>query len=64
MDERFKRHQLISTRLAMLVAIFIIAGMFYYELFANKVIRWDYTIILTAAAVTKIGSMIYFRIVN
>ncbi|NPE28314.1 hypothetical protein HNV12_10160 [Methanococcoides sp. SA1] len=64
MDERIKRHQLISTRIAMLVAIAIIAGWFYYDLFANKIIRYDYMIVLSAAAVTKIGSMIYFRITN
>ena len=64
MDERFKRHRLISTRLAMLVAIFIIAGWFYYDLFANKVIRYDYMIVLSAAAVTKVSAMIYFRLTN
>ncbi len=64
MDERFKRHQLISTRIAMLVAIILIAGWFYYDLFVNKVIRWDYTVILTTAAVTKVGAMVYFRITN
>ncbi|MBN2282025.1 MAG: hypothetical protein JXQ65_15690 [Candidatus Marinimicrobia bacterium] len=64
MDERFRKHQLISTRIAMLAAIAVISGWFYYDLIANKIIRWDYMVVLLVAAVTKIGSMIYFRITN
>ncbi len=62
MDERTKSHQMISTRIAMIVAALIIAGLFYYNLFIRGIIRYDYMVILGAAAFTKISMMIFLRI--
>jgi hypothetical protein len=64
MDERFKLHQLRSTRFAMLVTILALAVIFYYELIAVKSVRWDIFTVLSIAAVAKISALIYYKIIN
>ena len=64
MDERFKLHQYKSTRLAIFANVAVLAFVFYYELIANKVTRWDIFILLSITAVVKIVAMIIYRITN
>lgn len=63
-DERFVMHRYYSTRIAMIVGVFLLAGWLMYENFFNGVLRWDLFIILMAIAVTKVVAMIYFRITH
>ena len=64
MDERFTMHRFFSTRIAVLVGTLVMGGWFYYELFKNGIIKWDFVIVLTVMAVSKIGAMIYYRFTN
>ncbi len=64
MDERFKLHQYKSTRLAIFANIAVLAFVFYYELIANKITRWDIFIVLSITAVVKIMAMIFYRVTN
>ena len=61
MDERFFLHRYKSTSHAAMVGALGMGGLFLYELFVNKVIRWDLQIILTAMALTKIVFMVHYR---
>lgn len=60
-DERFITHRYYSSRMALLVGIVMMAGWFYYEMFANDVMRVDLMVIMTVMALTKVLSMLYFR---
>ncbi|MFP4549062.1 MAG: hypothetical protein ACLFQM_13095 [Fidelibacterota bacterium] len=64
MDERFKLHQYKSTRLAIFANIAVLAFVFYYELIANKITRWDIFIVLSITAAVKIMAMIFYRVTN
>ena len=64
MDERFKLHRFYSTRIAVLIGAVLMGGWFYYDLFVNGTIRWDFFVVLSAMAVSKIAAMIYYRYTN
>jgi len=40
----------------------VTAVWFEYDLLVNEQIRWDLFIILSASALAKLGSMVYFRL--
>ena len=61
MDERFWQHRYKSTSHAAMVAALVTAALFFYQQFANGVIRFDYLAIMLAMAVTKIAAMLYYR---
>jgi len=63
-DERFVMHRLYSTRLAAVVTAVAMAVWFEYELFVNEVYHWDIFAFLIILAVTKVGSMAYYRLTN
>ena len=64
LDERFITHRYKATRFAMVVAVVLIAALFFYDFIAHRSIRWDLFIILCATAVAKVGAMIYYRRMN
>jgi hypothetical protein len=61
MDERFFLHRYKSSSHAAMVGAAGMGGLFFYDLIANGVIRWDLEIILGAMVVTKLGFLLYFR---
>jgi len=61
-DERFIMHRLQSSRFALIVMVLVTAVWFEYDLLVNEQIRWDLFIILSASALAKLGSMVYFRL--
>jgi hypothetical protein len=61
-DERFIMHRLRSSRFALIVMVVVTAVWFEFELMVNEQIRWDLLIILSASAIAKLGSMIYYRL--
>jgi len=63
-DERFVMHRFKATRLATLVGTALLFGFFTYALVVDKTIRWEYMIVMTAMAVTKMGALFYFRKTN
>ena len=63
-DERFKLHQLKSTRLSAIVTA-VAAGVWVeYQLIFQKRILWDLIVILGIMALTKIIAMFYFKRTN
>ena len=61
-DERFIMHRLRSSRFALIVMVVLTAIWLEYEFFVNDQMRWDLFIILSASAIAKLGSMIYYRL--
>jgi len=61
MDERFFLHRYKSTSHAAMVGAAGLAGLYFYDLFAHHVIRWDLLAILIAMVVTKLAFLIYYR---
>lgn len=63
-DERFVMHRFKATRLATLVGTALMFGFFTYALVTEKIIRWEYLIIMTAMAVTKLAALFVYRRTN
>ncbi len=61
-DERFIMHRYRSSRIALIVMVAMMAVWLEYEYFVNDQMRWDLFIILSASAIVKLGSMIYYRL--
>jgi low affinity Fe/Cu permease len=61
-DERFIMHRYQSSRFALVVMVVTTAVWLEYEFFVNDQMRWDLLIILSASAIAKFGSMIYYRL--
>lgn len=64
MDERYKNHRLRSTSIAAFVTALFVAGWFYYDFFVNDISNWQFVIILTVMAITKLSVMFFYRIKN
>ena len=63
-DERFIMHRYHSSRLALAVGIALLAGWFFYLLYAMDVVRYDLAIIIGAIALTKLIAMVYLRLTH
>lgn len=61
-DERFIMHRLRSSRFALIVMVVITGVWLEYEFFVNDQMRWDLLIILSASAIAKVVSMIFYRL--
>ncbi len=61
-DERFIMHRYYSTRWAVVVGGILMGGWVLYEYYVNRVVRYDFILIMLAMAVTKLGMMVYYRI--
>ncbi len=61
-DERFIMHRLKSSRFSLIVTVVMMGVWFEYDLIVNDQIRWDLLIILSASAIAKLGSMVYYRL--
>ena len=63
-DERFLIHRLKASRFALAIGLIAMFAWFQYELMVNKVIRWDYVVVLGIMAAGKVGAMIFYRRTN
>jgi hypothetical protein len=61
-DERFLMHRLRSTSIGGLSAVVVAAGLFFYQLLAKDIIRWDLFAIIGTAAVVKMSVLAWYRI--
>ena len=61
-DERFIMHRHQSSRVALIVMTLMMVVWFEYELMVNDRIRWDLLIILSVSMVSKLATMIYYRL--
>lgn len=61
-DERFIMHRYQSSRVALIVMVLMTVVWFEYELMVNDRIRWDLMIILSVSMVSKLATMIYYRL--
>jgi hypothetical protein len=64
LDERFITHRFKATRLALMVGVIAIIGIFSVEMMATRTIRWDLLGTLVAMAVTKVCAMLYYQRTN
>lgn len=64
LDERFIVHRYKATRLAMMVGIILMFGLFTCYIVASRVIRWDLFVVICVMAVTKVIAMTYYRRTN
>lgn len=60
-DERFIMHRYLSTRLAVIVGMVMMAVWVNYEYFVNQILRIDLVVIMLVMAVTKVAAMIYLQ---
>jgi hypothetical protein len=63
-DERFIMHRYKATRLSVAVGVILMAGYFFYEFVAHRLIRWDLFVIMASMAVVKVVAMLYLRRTN
>lgn len=63
-DERFYIHRLKSTSLAGVVGGVLMGVWTLIQFYTKDVFRWDLMVILSAMAVVKLGTMLYFRKFN
>jgi hypothetical protein len=61
-DERFVMHRYKSTSHAAVVGAVAMGGWFLYQHYARDTLRLDILVIMLAMAVTKLGSMLYYRL--
>jgi len=61
MDERAILHRYKASRWTLVTGILLMFGFFQYEYIANKIMRWDYLIILGVMAVVKVAVRFYFH---
>jgi hypothetical protein len=64
LDERFETHRFKATRLALTVGMIAMVVLFCFEMFANRVVRWDLLVVLLVVALTKIFAMLYYQRTN
>ena len=64
MDERAVVHRYKASRLSLAVGLLIMLGFFQYDVLWNRIIRWDYLIIITAMFVVKVAARIYYHKTN
>ena len=64
LDERFIMHRFKATRLALMVGMIAMVGVFIFELLGRATIRWDLLGILVVMAVTKLCAMFYYQRMN
>ena len=62
LDERFIAHRHMSSRLALGVAVTLMAGWASYDLMMHDRIHTDLLFILAATAVVKVLAMAWFRL--
>ncbi len=62
LDERFVLHRYKSTSHASVAAALVMGGWYLYELFVNRVIRWDFLIIMGVMALVKTVFLIWYRV--
>lgn len=60
MDERGIIHRYKATRWALIAGLIVMGIWFQYDLFINRVIRWDFLITLTAMMVAKLLARFYY----
>jgi len=61
MDERFFLHRYKSSSHASMVGAAGLGGLYFYDLLAHDVIRYDLGAILLAMVITKLGFMAWYR---
>lgn len=62
LDERFVLHRYKSTSHASVAAALVMGGWYLYELYVNRVIRWDFLIIMGVMALVKTVFLVWYRI--
>jgi hypothetical protein len=61
MDERFLIHRLRSTRLAAIVGVIVMGVLMIYELLVRGSLSWQMLVVISAMAITKWGTMLYYQ---
>jgi hypothetical protein len=64
LDERFFMHRLRSTSIGGLTAVCVAAAIFFYQLLATHVIRWDLFAVVATAAIVKMSVLIFYRLTD
>lgn len=60
-DERFLTHRLRSTSVGGLSAVLLAAAFFFYHLFTQHIVQWEFFAIVATAAVIKMSLLIWYR---
>jgi hypothetical protein len=63
-DERFFMHRLRSTSIGGLAGTLLAAAFFFYYLFVDHSIRWDFFSIVVTVAVVKMSVLIWYRLTD
>jgi len=63
-DERFVMHRYYSTRLAVTVGAIVAGAWIYYDYFIKGILQSELLVVLLVMAVTKIATMIYYRLTH
>ena len=61
-DERFLMHRTRSTSIGGMAATLLTGVLFFYNMFALHLIRWDLFAIVATAAIVKICVLIWYRL--
>jgi len=63
-DERFLMHRLRSSSLGGMAGALLAAGLFFYNLGALHVIKWDYFAIVATMAIVKMSVLAWYRLTD
>ena len=63
-DERFWTHRLRSTSIGGLTAVLLAAAFFFYHLFHDHNIQWEFFAIVATAAVVKMGVLLWYSLTD
>jgi len=63
-DERFLMHRLRSTSVGGIAGALLAGGLFFYNLFALHIIKWDLFAIVATVAIVKISVLIWYRLTD
>lgn len=47
-----------------MITALVLAGWFYYDYFVKDTTNWQFVIILSVMAITKLGVILYYRITD
>jgi hypothetical protein len=61
-DERFFMHRLRSTSIGGLAGVMLAAAFFFYHLFVDHLIQWEFFAIVATVAVVKFSVLIWYRL--
>jgi hypothetical protein len=61
-DERFIMHRLRSTSIGGLAGTLLAATLFFYHLFVDHLIKWEFFAIVATVAVVKFSVLIWYRL--